>query len=148
MVQGGISSLTAHLLCEAIPVVFETPRFGGPCGPLNAGCPTAWEFEFKQVAPGIPVPSWMAKAGVAGTVSAAATIAPVISFFIAHLRGWLPLRSVLPRGGRKETSPTPTARRLRGPLPCSGRGELRPAFPRGRSRPVRLVPIPRRHWLR
>src|SRR5262245_750431 len=90
MVQGGISSLTAHLLCAAIPVVFETPRFGGPCGPLNAGCPTAWEFEFEQVAPGIPVPSWMAKAGVAGTVSAAATIAPVISFFIAHLRGWLP----------------------------------------------------------
>src|SRR5262245_26309779 len=97
MVQGGTASgTTAHLLCPAIPAsVFETPRFGPPWGFENAGCPTAWESEFEQVAPGIPVPSWMAKAGVAGTASAAATIAPAISFFIVHLR----VRELLPRVG-------------------------------------------------
>ena len=75
-VQGG-GSPTLGLCSFNIPL--EKPVGGLPGLGLF---PTARESGFEQTAPGIPVPSWMAKAGVAGTVNAAATIAPAISFLI------------------------------------------------------------------
>jgi hypothetical protein len=74
--QGG-GSPTLGLWVLIIPL--EKPVGGLPGLGLF---PTARESGFEQVAPGICVPSWMAKAGVAGTANAAATITPAISFLI------------------------------------------------------------------